>query len=218
MLNSRDINLLRPDVAANCLKFLEECKQAGHNVKITGTVRDDEFQMQCYRKGTGGKPPATFHSVKAGLAFDIVKELPGGGIDYNDAKFWREVGQIGKRIGFTWGGDWKRVDKPHFQWDAHGKFAGSNIRAGKYPPEMPLYKEVDDMTAEQTRQIAREEVAAQTTVFHNLADVPLWGKPTVEKLLKRGAINGDGKGIDLPYETLRLLVINDRMGLYGGAV
>ena len=43
------------------------------------------------------------HSVKAGLAFDIVKLLPNGGIDYNDQQFWNAVGQIGKRIGFNWG-------------------------------------------------------------------------------------------------------------------
>lgn len=73
----------------------------------------------------------------------------------------------------------------------------------------------EDMAEQQTRQIAREEAKAQTTVFRNLEDVPAWGKPTVEKLLESQAITGDGKGIDLPYETLRLLVINDRMGLYG---
>lgn len=71
------------------------------------------------------------------------------------------------------------------------------------------------MTEQQTRQIAREETKAQTIIYHNLDDVPLWGKPTVEKLLNSQAITGDGKGIDLQYETLRVLVINDRMGLYG---
>lgn len=76
----------------------------------------------------------------------------------------------------------------------------------------------EDMTPEEIRTIAREEAAAQTTIYQNLEDIPLWGKPTVEKLIKRGGITGDGDGIDIPYETLRLLVINDRMGLYGGAV
>ena len=72
-----------------------------------------------------------------------------------------------------------------------------------------------DMTKEEVRTIARQEVAAQNAVYRNLEDVPEWGKRIVKKLLDRNAINGTGEGIDLPYETLRLLVINDRMGLYG---
>lgn len=215
MLNSRDINLLRPDVAANCRLFLGECAAAGHNVKITGTVRDDEFQMQCYRKGTGGRPPATFHSVKAGLAFDIVKELPGGGIDYNDAKFWREVGQIGKRIGFTWGGDWKRVDKPHFQWDAHGKFTGSNILAGKMPPQMPLYKEVEDMTEQQVKAIVekvlteRDEAIAQAN-----AKIAKWSADAWNEAKQAGLFDGTRPGAPLTRQEAAILC--KRLGLIGG--
>ena len=49
-------------------------------------------------------------------------------------------GQIGKQVGFSWGGDWKKFpDKPHFQWDDHLKYTGSMILAGKYPPEMEEY-------------------------------------------------------------------------------
>lgn len=72
-----------------------------------------------------------------------------------------------------------------------------------------------DMSEPEIRKIAREEVAALTIIYRDFKDVPAWGKSTVEKLMKRGAINGTGEGIDLPYETLRLLVINDRMGVYG---
>lgn len=77
-----------------------------------------------------------------------------------------------------------------------------------------LLKGEDDMTKEEVRAIAKEEVIAQNFMYSNLEDVPAWGKPTVEKLINRGAIAGGGKGIDISYENLRLLVINDRMGLY----
>jgi hypothetical protein len=86
MLNSRDINKLRPDVAENCRKFIERCRQARYPVLVTGTVRDDEYQLSCYKKGTGGKPAATFHSVHAGLAFDSCKNVKGQ--EYNDSAFW----------------------------------------------------------------------------------------------------------------------------------
>lgn len=44
MLNSRDIDLLRSDVAANCRIWLERCRAAGLNILITNTVRDREYQ------------------------------------------------------------------------------------------------------------------------------------------------------------------------------
>lgn len=74
------------------------------------------------------------------------------------------------------------------------------------------------MTAEQTKAMIDEAMKAQNTAFRNLEDVPAWGKPTAQKLIARGAISGTGVGIDLSYEQLRMLIINDRMGLYGGAL
>lgn len=38
MLDSRDISLLRTDVAANCRTWLERCRAAGLNVLVTNTV------------------------------------------------------------------------------------------------------------------------------------------------------------------------------------
>jgi len=159
MLNSRDIDRLRSDVAANCHAFVALCKAEGFSVLVTGTVRDDEYQQQCYEKGTGGKPPATFHSVKAGLAFDCCKNVKGQ--EYSDNAFWAGIGAIGRRMGFEWGGDWKSfVDKPHFQWSDGGKYTGSMIKAGKYPPAMPLYKEKKEelsMTVDNAKRIVKEK-------------------------------------------------------------
>lgn len=77
------------------------------------------------------------------FAFDVCKNVKGQ--EYSDAAFRECVGRIGQQIGFTWGGSWKTfVDKPHFQWDAHGKYTGSMIRRKKFPPAMPLYEE-DEM-------------------------------------------------------------------------
>ena len=60
MLNSRDIDRLRPDVAANCRAWLELCRAAGLLVLVTGTVRDDEYQRYCYEQGTAATPyPST---------------------------------------------------------------------------------------------------------------------------------------------------------------
>lgn len=120
MLNSRDIHLLRPDVAANCRKLIALCKAEGFPVLVTSTVRDDAYQEYLYQQGrsrpgsivTNGRQP-TFHWDQAGLAFDVCKNVKGQ--EYSDAAFWECVGRIGQQIGFTWGGSWKTfVDKPHF--------------------------------------------------------------------------------------------------------
>lgn len=216
MLNSREINLLRPDVAANCRVFVDLCKHAGYPVIVTGTVRDDEFQLQCYHKGTGSKPPATFHSVKAGLAFDVVKAV-GGGVDYNDQRFWRGVGEIGKRVGFTWGGDWDDfVDKPHFQWDAHGKFNGASIRAGKYPPQMPKYEEVEDMTAEQVQEIVNRALADRDDVVVAAnAKTATWAVEAWNEAKQAGIFDGTRPGAPLTRQEAAL--IYKRLGMIGGA-
>ena len=213
MLNSRDISLLRADVAANCRRFLERCKTAGWPVLVTGTVRDEEFQLQCYRNGTSRSKTPTFHSVRAGLAFDVCKNVKGQ--EYSDDAFWRAISAIGKEMGFTWGGDWKSiVDKPHFQWDGGGVYTNSMIRAGNYPPEMPLWEE-DDMTEAKVQELVDKALEAREAVRYDTLDqVPAWGRETVRKLMDKGALRGDGGGLGLSYDLLRVLVINDRTGLF----
>ena len=140
MYHSRDIADLRADVRDNCIIFIDLCKEAGLPVLITETVRDDEYQRYLAANGYASKTATrpTFHSVKAGLAFDICKNVKGH--EYDDLSFFDRCGQIAKQVGFSWGGDWKSFpDKPHIQWDAHGKYTGSMILAGKYPPEMEEY-------------------------------------------------------------------------------
>ena len=140
MFHSSDLQYLRADVRVNCETFLVLCKEAGLNVKVTETVRDDEYQRYLAANGYASKTATrpTFHSAKAGLAFDICKNIKGH--EYDDLSFFTHCGQIAKQVGFSWGGDWKSFkDRPHIQWDAHGKYAGSMILAGKYPPEMEEY-------------------------------------------------------------------------------
>jgi hypothetical protein len=138
MRNSRDINMLRSDVAAACRTLIELAGANGWKVLVTGTVRDDEYQLKCYKEGYSTAKTPSFHSEKAGLAFDICQNVKGH--EYDNNAFWEAVSKVGKQLGFTWGGDWKSfVDKPHFQWDEHGKYTSSMIRAGNYPPIMPGY-------------------------------------------------------------------------------
>lgn len=174
MLKSRDIARLRADVAANCRTFLTLCRAEGLEVLVTETVRDLEYQAALYAQGrtapgnivTNQKIPS-FHWEKVGLAFDIAKNVKGH--EYDDADFFRKCGAIGKKMGFTWGGDWKSLpDSPHFQWDEHGKYTASMVRAGKLPPQMPRYVEVKkSMTKEEAKRLLQEEAGlSQATIVY----------------------------------------------------
>ena len=210
MLNSRDISLLRSDVAANCRIWIRLCSAQGLNVLVTQTVRDAEYQEYLYAQGrtrpgsiiTNGKTP-TFHWDKAGLAFDFCKNVKGH--EYDDAEFFRKAGAVAKKMGFSWGGDWKSfVDNPHIQWDAHGTYTNSMILAGRMPPSMPLYEEDEDMVR-----------------YKYLADIPAAFRPTIALLMDAGVIKGDGSDptgngdvIDLSHDMVRTFVINYRGGAY----
>lgn len=204
MLNSREIKRLRPDVAANCLRWLELCKEAGLEVLVTQTVRDKEYQESLYAQGrtkpgsivTNGRTP-TFHADNVGCAFDFCKNVKGH--EYDDNAFFHKAAALAKGMGFSWGGDWKSfVDKPHIQWDNHGEWTSSMILAGKFPPEMPLWGE--------------EETEVR---YNTVLDCPEWAKDTIKKLIRKGYLSGDGKGLDLSLDMIRMLVINDRAGIYG---
>lgn len=206
MLDSRDISLLRDDVEANCRKWLELCKEAGLNVLVTSTVRDKEYQEYLYAQGrtrpgnivTNGRTP-TFHADTAGLAFDFCKNVKGH--EYDDNAFFHKAAAIAKGLGFSWGGDWKSFpDMPHIQWDNNGEWTSSMILAGNLPPEMPLCGENEE----------ENEVR-----YNTIKECPEWAQATIQKLVKKGFLSGNGVGLDLSADMIRLLVILDRAGALG---
>ncbi len=209
MLNSRDVALLRDDVEQNCRKWLERCKAVGLNVLITNTVRDKEYQEYLYAQGrtrpgsivTNGRTP-TFHADTAGLAFDFCKNVKGH--EYDDTAFFKQAAAIAKEMGFSWGGDWKSfVDMPHIQWDNGGKWTSQMILAGKLPQAMPLW-------GSESKDEEESEVR-----YNTMAECPAWAQKTVQKLIDKGFLTGDGQKLDLSHDMVRMLVINDRAGMYG---
>lgn len=199
MINSRDISLLRPDVRANVENLIAECKKQGLKILITNTVRDNEYQAYLYAQGRtrpGGivtnSKTTTFHG--AGLAIDFCQNIKGR--EY-EADFMLNVATIAKAMGFTWGGDWKSiVDKPHLQWDNHGKATYKNA------PTMPLYRFNDKMEDN------------DMTYFKTLTDVPNAYKTAIQKAMTKGALKGKTDGaIDVSEDLCRTLTILDRLGV-----
>lgn len=59
--------------------------------------------------------------------------------------------------------------------------------------------------------------------YNSVAELPTWAKPTIRKLIGRGCLKGNGgkrdadglpADLDLSEDMIRLLVINDRAGVY----
>ena len=198
MFHSDELKYLRADVRVNCEKFLALCKEAGLNVKVTQTVRDDAYQKYLVSKGYASKDASrpTFHSVKAGLAFDICKNVRGH--EYDDATFFALCGQIGKQVGFSWGGDWRKFpDRPHFQWDNHLRWTGSMILAGKYPPEMEEYMTQADFNKMMDTYLAQKRAEKNPST---------WAKDTWELAKKQGITDGSGpQGLCTREEVVALI-------------
>ena len=56
----------------------------------------------------------------------------------------------------------------------------------------------------------------ENDIIYNYIDdnMPEWARPTIEKLVKKGLLDGNGSELNLNTLMLRILVINDRAGLY----
>ena len=67
-------------------------------------------------------------------------------------------------------------------------------------------------------EMTKEQVQAMIDAAHpkyNTLDELPFGRDTIQKLLDRGLMVGEGEGkLGLTYDALRILVINDRAGLY----
>lgn len=144
---SKDINDLHPYVKYLAEKFIAECRAKGLEPVITSTFRTMQEQTEIYAHGR--TKPGTIQSyTKAGysmhnygLAWDV--SFP------RDADY-KKASVIGKKLGLTWGGDFKVVingkrvpfvDSPHFQWT--GGLTTEDLLKGKRP-ENPL-----DMTVKE---------------------------------------------------------------------
>lgn len=189
MRHSRDIDDLRADVAANCRVLLALAEKQGLRALVTETVRDSEYQKMLAKKGyaAAGAVTPSFHADHAGLAFDICKNEKDHA--YDDPAFFARMGALGKKVGFSWGGDWRSFpDRPHFQWDAGGTYTSAMVRARHYPPPMPRFEE-EEMTQQEFNE--RMETYLKALAQRDPAD---WSAEARAWAEKTGLIAGDETG------------------------
>lgn len=136
MINSRKLEDLHPKLQELCNKHIASCKARGVTIQVTNTLRDAEYQEYLYSLGRT-KEGNIVTNMKLvgphgfGLAYDIVPVVDGKA-QWNNNSLWQIAGEEGKKLGLTWGGDWKSiVDKPHFEYT--GGLSVEELRAGKRP-------------------------------------------------------------------------------------
>ncbi len=179
-IDSKSIDDLRADVAANVRVFITLMKQWGYSVGISSTLRNDEQQAYLYEQGrtrpgeiiTYSKV-TTFHGV--GLAFDIFQNIPGK--EWDDPEFWAAADALRTDMGFSMLG----FEKSHAEWSAHGAYTGSQVRAGDLPPDMPPYGEAE-MTG--------EEIYKKLDDYLRTQSVPDWAKDEFQQAIDAGITDG----------------------------
>jgi peptidoglycan L-alanyl-D-glutamate endopeptidase CwlK len=140
MINSRSLVDLHPAVGMKARRHLQLCEEAGIDLLVTSTYRDNESQAELFAQGrtkpgrivTKANAGESYHNFKC--AYDVVPLRAGKPVwttSGADAKLWLKVGELGELAGLEWGGRWKFKDMPHFQYTAGLTLAG--LRAGGIP-------------------------------------------------------------------------------------
>lgn len=129
----RDINELTPNAKLACQLLFQECFKAGiTDIFITETYRSQARQKYLYEQGRtrpGQIVTWTLNSNHASRrAWDIAVAPPKS---LYDVATLNRVGAIAKKLGITWGGNWKNIDRPHFEiptnWKAPIELEGTVV-------------------------------------------------------------------------------------------
>lgn len=126
-------------VRESALELIKRAYKEDINVQISEGHRSNARQNQLYAQGrttpgnivTNARAGQSWHNY--GIAVDFfLTSNDGNKALWTVNKDWRRAAQIGKSLGFTWGGDWDGfVDNPHLQMSAG--LSLSDLRAGKRP-------------------------------------------------------------------------------------
>lgn len=155
----KNMGAVRSDVKDRAIEIIRRAYDEGIYVQMTSGFRSFEEQAALYGQGrksyqykgkeygrlydrngkklpivTQAAPGQSIHNY--GLAVDYVLVSPDGSrAIWSVNKQWRRVAQIGKSLGFEWGGDWTSfVDAPHLQYTQG--LTLSQLRGGKRPALM----------------------------------------------------------------------------------
>ena len=134
----RDITLCHPRLQKLIAQLTSECANAGLPIKIGESFRSVTEQDALYAQGrtqpgsivTNARGSSYSSQHQWGIAADFYR-ADGKGAYNESGDYFKKVGELAKKLGLGWGGDWKSiVDKPHVYLPDWG--SGTGILKQKY--------------------------------------------------------------------------------------
>lgn len=224
----REVSLLHPRLQGMVYDLINQCRVQGLPIKITETLRTKKEQDALYAKGrtvpgnkvTNAKGSSYSSMHQWGIAFDFAR-ADGKGLYEDSDNFFAKVGKIGQKLGLEWGGNWMSIkDKPHFQLPDWGSTPAALKKKYKNPGIFMKTWEEDNMTISEKQEMESlrvriAELEKSNKIYHYGNEIPDWARPTMNKLISKGLYKGaSDSDLNLPESLMRVLVINDRAGLY----
>lgn len=123
MISSRNLDDLLPQVKERVEAFLKAAEDAGIDLLVTSTYRDEESQNALYAQGrtapgrivTNAKAGQSFHNYRC--AVDVVPLVNGKPVWDTSYQVWQTIGNLGKEAGLEWAGEWHTFkEMAHFQY------------------------------------------------------------------------------------------------------
>lgn len=115
------ISDLHPDLQPLATEWLKEYTALGRKVQITETWRSHLYQQELHDKGHSNAPAGkskhefTIDGKPASKAFDFaLYDEDGNYITDGTDDWYADAGEIGKKLGLIWGGDFVHAPK---DWD-----------------------------------------------------------------------------------------------------
>lgn len=140
-LNPKFDNLLRA--------FIIEANRQGLHVDVQMGYRSFKKQDELYAQGRTTKgnkvtnSPGGLSWHNYGLAADVVFKKDGQW-SWSEEHDWKKLGEIGKKSGLEWGGDWKNPDRPHFQY-TNGLGIRAALRAYQQGGTAKVWQEIPNI-------------------------------------------------------------------------
>lgn len=188
-----------------------ECKLGMSDDEYTCAVDAGEYPNFVHDRAGYGLAQWTYYSRKAGLLkYARAKGKSIGDLDMQLEFLWQEL-QLNQSLmdKLAKAGSVQEASNAvlfDFERPADQSEAVQSIRAG-YGQDY-----YDDFAL--TNKLVMEE--EESMRYNNVAEVPEWAQPTIQKMIDKGLLGGtSGKdNLDLTLEMIRVFVVNDRAGLY----
>lgn len=199
----RDISELTTAAQTACNMFMAECKRRGLEIFITETYRSRERQNYLYSLGRtlpGKKVTWTKNSRHTSRrAWDIACK----GDNLYDSAVLKKCGIVAAELGIVWGGNWSTPDTPHFEVSENWKYSEEDEEMTEN--EKAKMQAIDDSLTNLYRIVG--EMKDKDIVYNTIEDVPEWGRAAVQKLIDEGKLHGDGSGLNIDYNMLRMITM-----------